>query len=114
MFNSVAMTYFLHQIFAVLPFIFLMGMVVKIAAQDSDRRNTDRRNRKQRKAAGGKSGRSRGKNTRLVKRRVIDASTTLKVKTKKAPAAKKWFVAPKLSDADQIEYDMYHAKRQFV
>ena len=39
-----------------------------------------------------------------------------KTKTKKAPAAKikPWFVAPKLSDADQVEYDRYHVKRQFA
>jgi hypothetical protein len=109
-FNSVAMTYFFHQIFAVLPFIFLMGMVVKIAAQDCDRRNTDRRNRKQRKAAGGKSGRRPGGLAKVKRGKLIPS----KAKTKKATAAKKWFVAPKLSDADQMEYDMYHVKRQFV
>ena len=105
------MTFF-NQIFAVLPFIFLMGMVVKIAAQDSDRRNTDRRNRKQRKAAGGKSGRRPGGLAKVKRGKLIPSKT----KTKKAPAAKikPWFVAPKLSDADQVEYDRYHAKRQFV
>lgn len=89
-----------------------MGMVVKIAAQDCDRRNTDRRNRKQRKAAGGKSGRRPGGLAKVKRGKLIPS----KAKTKKAPAAKikPWFVAPKLSDADQVEYDRYHVKRQFV
>jgi hypothetical protein len=92
--------------------MFAMFGLIMFASNAPSRKASERIKTKQRKAAGGKSGRRRAEKLQTVKRG--KKVNTHKTKAKKAPAAKKWFVAPKLSDADQIEYDMYHAKRQFV
>ena len=90
--------------------MFAMFGLIMFASNAPSRKVSGHIKTKRRKAAGGKSGRRPGGLAKVKRGKLIPS----KAKTKKAPAAKKWFVAPKLSDADQIEYDMYHAKRQFV
>ena len=89
--------------------MFAMFGLIMFASNAPSRKASERIKTKQRKAAGGKSGRRPGGLAKVKRGKLIPS----KAKTKKAPAAKKWFVAPKLSDADQREYDSYHIKRQF-